>query len=266
MSGEDELLVRRVQKVWRACRIRRKFRALIRAKRALQTTCSVKSAWGKERSRNGWAKLKLGTKAGRAIVHTRELLRIREQSLVRIAQSQAIVEASAASGIDLDKVPLHLQGNLDNYTIDALSQRRAATNHFWVREITAKMWLLLQPLEAAVDVSETWRAHARRHGNGEGNSSIERSLDLRQLHELVSDLGVFLTYEQLQLTMRSLDKDGSGRMEFDEFMEWYTADNAIKVLGVGKSELQQRRRLLRTFNRFDSDKSGVLSRTEFSRL
>ena len=104
MSGEDELLVRRVQKVWRACRIRRKFRALIRAKRALQTTCSVKSAWGKERSRNGWAKLKLGTKAGRAIVHTRELLRIREQSLVRIAQSQAIVEASAASGIDLASV------------------------------------------------------------------------------------------------------------------------------------------------------------------
>lgn len=48
----------RVQKVWRGNRVRLRFELIIRAKRSMAMPCSIKSAWGRDRSRHRWARLR----------------------------------------------------------------------------------------------------------------------------------------------------------------------------------------------------------------
>merc|ERR1712216_446133 len=50
-------------------------------------------------------------------------------------------------------------------------------------------------------------------------------IDVKELRELLEKLGEELTEEELEQAFKELDTDGSGEIEFFEFVEWFTCDD-----------------------------------------
>merc|ERR1719326_1422865 len=50
-------------------------------------------------------------------------------------------------------------------------------------------------------------------------------IDVKELRELLHKLGEELTEEELEQAFRELDQDGSGEIEFFEFVEWFTSED-----------------------------------------
>merc|ERR1719478_1703026 len=50
-------------------------------------------------------------------------------------------------------------------------------------------------------------------------------IDVKELRELLEKLGEELTEEELEQAFKELDADGSGEIEFFEFVEWFTSED-----------------------------------------
>merc|ERR1719388_259010 len=50
-------------------------------------------------------------------------------------------------------------------------------------------------------------------------------IDVKELRELLHKLGEELTEEELEQAFKELDADGSGEIEFFEFVEWFTSED-----------------------------------------
>merc|ERR1711998_773947 len=50
-------------------------------------------------------------------------------------------------------------------------------------------------------------------------------IDVKELKELLEKLGVELSEEELEQAFKELDSDGSGEIEFFEFVEWFTSED-----------------------------------------
>merc|ERR1719389_1226032 len=50
-------------------------------------------------------------------------------------------------------------------------------------------------------------------------------IDVKELKELLEKLGEELSEEELDQAFRELDQDGSGEIEFFEFVEWFTSED-----------------------------------------
>jgi len=61
--------------------------------------------------------------------------------------------------------------------------------------------------------------------SGIDNYPIEPSaLSKEEMRDLISQLQPDITAEEFDIKFRQVDTDGSGQIEFDEFVEWLTAD------------------------------------------
>ncbi|MCB9759712.1 MAG: EF-hand domain-containing protein [Alphaproteobacteria bacterium] len=67
--------------------------------------------------------------------------------------------------------------------------------------------------EELADLRETFDYYDRNK-NG--------SIDIRELDGLMESLDVELTPDQLKVALMSLDADGSGVIEFEEFVDWWS--------------------------------------------
>ena len=58
------------------------------------------------------------------------------------------------------------------------------------------------------------------------DATLSRSgcIDRAELKGLLEKLGEELTEEELDAAFKELDADGSGEIEFFEFVEWFTSD------------------------------------------
>ena len=61
-----------------------------------------------------------------------------------------------------------------------------------------------------------------------------------EFKNLCYDLGHFLSDQELELGMQWLDKDGSGEIEYDEFVEWYVRQiiTMLHILRILKAHSQ----------------------------
>merc|ERR1719298_250720 len=50
-------------------------------------------------------------------------------------------------------------------------------------------------------------------------------IDVKELKELLEKLGEELSEEDLEQAFKELDQDGSGEIEFFEFVEWFTSED-----------------------------------------
>merc|ERR1719377_405716 len=50
-------------------------------------------------------------------------------------------------------------------------------------------------------------------------------IDVKELRELLNKLGEELSEEELEQAFKELDQDGSGEIEFFEFVEWFTSED-----------------------------------------
>jgi len=50
-------------------------------------------------------------------------------------------------------------------------------------------------------------------------------IDVKELKELLEKLGEELSEGELDQAFRELDSDGSGEIEFFEFVEWFTSED-----------------------------------------
>lgn len=78
------------------------------------------------------------------------------------------------------------------------------------------------------------------------------------------DLGFLLDAEEVAEIAQELDTDGTNRVEFVELNNWWHKSDKFRDLDPEHLEL--RRESATYFNYFDRDKTGQLSRTEFSQL
>ena len=69
------------------------------------------------------------------------------------------------------------------------------------------------------------------------------------------------------MAMRTLDRDGSGEIEYSEFHEWWRKGAARWAqLELNEEELQRLTQAINYYNHFDTDRSGAISRDEFTAL
>lgn len=57
-----------------------------------------------------------------------------------------------------------------------------------------------------------------------------RSLDIKEFKKAVSDYGVIMEDDDMQELFNRLDKDGSGSVDFDEFLKALRVGNVITEL------------------------------------
>ena len=102
----------------------------------------------------------------------------------------------------------------------------------------------------------------------EADTDFDGSLDKGELEAMLSKINVKLNSQQLDEIIREVDRDNSGKVEFDEY-----CNMMVKLTGVRKrinareyidrEEIQNCRE---AFNTFDVDKGGSISSKELDRL
>jgi len=83
---------------------------------------------------------------------------------------------------------------------------------------------------------------------------------------LCYDMGHFLTEQEAALAVKMIDKDGGGKIEYDEFMKWWRSEDKWGKLKLSEDQLQKLQTASNYFQYFDKDKSGSIDRKEFTAL
>jgi calmodulin len=87
----------------------------------------------------------------------------------------------------------------------------------------------------------------------EGNGTI--SVD--ELYQAFKNLGNDFTFEQVEEMVREIDADGSGEIDFEEFL------SLIKKVNEDNNEIDEEDAVIRAFRTFDKDRNGYLDCREF---
>jgi len=87
------------------------------------------------------------------------------------------------------------------------------------------------------------------------DTNSDGELDVEELAQLLSGINFPYKHEEVEKLMVELDKNGDGRVDYEEFATWY----------IG-SEKRIKRDILDLFNKYDSDKSGTLEKSEVREL
>jgi Ca2+-binding EF-hand superfamily protein len=88
------------------------------------------------------------------------------------------------------------------------------------------------------------------------------SIGVAQFQKMVSNYGVWLTSDALALAIRLIDTDGSGTIEYNEFLTWYR-QSSFASLSLDDAALQRRHEAALIFTKYDDDRSGCVDRNEF---
>ncbi|XP_065068411.1 calmodulin-like protein 3 [Rhopilema esculentum] len=94
----------------------------------------------------------------------------------------------------------------------------------------------------------------------DGSGQLNR-LELQGL--FVDDLG--LSKEQAESYAYLLDKDGNGKVSFEEFNSWLHSGEKFKNVN-DKSRYQRLKKAVELFKSYDKDGSGALDKDEFEKL
>ncbi|OWF37731.1 calmodulin-6-like [Mizuhopecten yessoensis] len=84
------------------------------------------------------------------------------------------------------------------------------------------------------------------------------ALSAKELSEALAANKIYKSIKEVEQIVKKRDTDGSGSLEFEEFLEVY--EDLRKTAGNPQTELRK------AFDTFDKDKNGVLSREEFREI
>ena len=79
------------------------------------------------------------------------------------------------------------------------------------------------------------------------------SMDAAEFKFMCMDLGHEYSEEELAQAVLKLDSSGSGKISYDDFLEWYKSDDKWEGLHLEEEELLQLTMLLQEFQVFDAD-------------
>jgi Ca2+-binding EF-hand superfamily protein len=88
------------------------------------------------------------------------------------------------------------------------------------------------------------------------------SIGVKQFQSMTSNFGVWLAGEELSLAIQMIDTDGSGTIEYNEFLRWYQ-QSSFATLSLDDKALQRRHDASLLFSKYDDDRSGSIDRREF---
>lgn len=81
------------------------------------------------------------------------------------------------------------------------------------------------------------------------------------------ELGHHLSDAELAMAVRSLDKNGDGTIQYEEFIGWWRqGETRWSQLELSPEEMAKLSQAIVYFNFFDADSSGAISVAEFSSL
>ncbi|EGD81206.1 hypothetical protein PTSG_11241 [Salpingoeca rosetta] len=99
------------------------------------------------------------------------------------------------------------------------------------------------------------------------------NIDASELKAIVYKLGHPMSDEEIETSLRIIDKDQSGKITYDEFKKWWAQKDRFQVL---KDEQENQKKAEEWaqwlqvttdhFNYFDKDRNGAISREEFASL
>jgi len=92
------------------------------------------------------------------------------------------------------------------------------------------------------------------------------SIDSKEFQQLCFNLGYSLTDTELQLALKTLDDDNSGKIELKEFTTWWKKADRWSELKLDEAELAKRQSAAETFNSFDTSKTGFLQAKDFEKF
>lgn len=95
------------------------------------------------------------------------------------------------------------------------------------------------------------------------DADADGSLDKAQLRELCYDFGYFFSEAEMDTAFSLLDKDGSGCVSYDEFLEWWQSDDRFAKLQLSEAQQAAVHQVAEYFRHFDADRSGELDEAEF---
>merc|ERR1712070_150542 len=87
-----------------------------------------------------------------------------------------------------------------------------------------------------------------------------------ELTNICYSLGHPLNDEQLTIALKLLDESGNGLIECKEFKEWWAKKDGRFDAFESEEETQWLTKYIGMFERFDKDKSGQISKDEFTEL
>jgi len=80
------------------------------------------------------------------------------------------------------------------------------------------------------------------------------------------DLGHQLSEEEEKFAILKIDHSGSGKINYDDFLEWWKTDEKWESLRLEDDDLLQLSMLLTEFQAFDADDDGTVDHDEFGAM
>jgi len=92
------------------------------------------------------------------------------------------------------------------------------------------------------------------------------SIDISDFRNLCYELGHFLPDQNLEFALKMMDKNGDGRIEYDEFLKWWSQNDKFGKLELKEDQRKKIEVASNYFRYFDKDNSGSIEKSEFNRL
>jgi Ca2+-binding EF-hand superfamily protein len=223
---------------------------------------SIKSVFARDRGKVLWARAKMKGRIKRMGEAQREKLEAWERSaLEKIAATNVVLVENDAIKND---VPLFMQGNTTYYDRAALVARKRLRGHKLIRERIAMFWELVNSvsedgtsLRDGQFILKIFRAH-----DLDGSGSISAD----EMGEVIYKLGVNMSDDELEMVLETLDNDGSGQIDYDEFLTWWLSEDKMSAISLNDEDVERRHQLASMFLEYDDDRSGVVTYDEFDDL
>eukprot|EP00298_Acanthocystis_sp_HF-20_P023334 c32055_g1_i1.p1 GENE.c32055_g1_i1~~c32055_g1_i1.p1 ORF type:complete len:188 (-),score=63.30 c32055_g1_i1:25-543(-) len=88
-------------------------------------------------------------------------------------------------------------------------------------------------------------------------------LNANEFRYMCSILGYNLSPKQLEIGLMTIDKDGSGSISREEFLDWFRGPDRREKLHITEDELEKRESASTAFKYFDRNLDGSLDKSEF---
>ncbi|CAF1184932.1 unnamed protein product [Adineta steineri] len=95
------------------------------------------------------------------------------------------------------------------------------------------------------------------------NGSISRD----ELRSLCYDMGYYLSDDELQWALTLIDKDGNGKIDYKEFVDWWRTSSRFEHLRMPNTyQTQLICHIAEIFRSYDKHNHGVLNKKEFEKM
>jgi len=92
------------------------------------------------------------------------------------------------------------------------------------------------------------------------------SIDASEFQNLVYQLGYALSQLEIDLALKLLDGDASGKLDKAEFKKWWANPKRWEELKLDSAGLENRSQVASVFNAYDPKKTGFIGKTDFDKF